>query len=58
MLTLLIASTTYLFTCSQADDVISNVYQSPLLSNQDQSEIIGALLEATPPECSAHFYDE
>jgi len=58
MLPLILASTTFLFTCNQADDVILNVYQNELLPGDVQQEIISALLETTPPECSAHYYDE
>ena len=57
MLPLLLASTTFLFTCNQADDVITNVFQHESLPTEVQQEIIDALLESTPPECSAHFYN-
>ena len=57
MLPLLLASTTFLFTCNQADDVILNVYQHESLPEGVQQEIIDSVLEVTPPECSAHFYD-
>ena len=56
MLPILLASTTFLFTCNQADEVITNVYQHQNLPEEVQQEIIDALLDATPPECSAHFY--
>ena len=55
MLPLILAST-FLFTCNQADDVINNVYRHDSIPEDVQQEIIDALLEATPPECSAHFY--
>lgn len=58
MLPILLASTTFLFTCNQADEVIRNVWQNQFLTQEDQSGIIESLLEATPPHCSAHFYDE
>ena len=58
MLPLLLASTTFWFTCNQADDVIRNVWQNDYLTNEDQIGIIEAMLEVTPPECSAHYYDE
>ena len=58
MLPLLLASTTFLFTCNQADQVILNVWQNEYLTTEDQVGIIGSVLESTPPECSAHYYDE
>ena len=58
MLPLILASTTFLFSCAEADSIILNVYQNDSLPGNVQQEIIGALLETTPPECSAHFYDE
>ena len=56
MLPLILAST-FLFTCNQADDVINNVFRHDSIPEDVQQEIIDALLEATPPECSAHFYN-
>ena len=58
MLPIVLASTTFLFTCAQADEVILNVWQNQFLTQEDQVGIIESLLEATPPHCSAHFYDE
>jgi len=58
MLPLILASTTFLFTCNQADEIIRNVWQNEFLTNEDQIGIIEAMLEVTPPECSAHYYDE
>ena len=58
MLLTLLASINFLFTCNQADDVIRNVWQNQYLTRDDQVAIIDAMLEATPPECSAHYYDE
>ena len=58
MLPLLLASATFLFSCNQADEVIRNVWQNDYLTNEDQIGIIEAMLEVTPPECSAHYYDE
>lgn len=57
MLPLILASTTFLFTCNQADGVILNVYQHESLSEEVQQDIIDSVLEVTPPECSAHFYN-
>ena len=56
MLPLLLASASFLFTCDQAQGVIDNVYQNPLVPGTAQQEIINSVLEATPPECSQHFY--
>ncbi len=57
-LLVLLASTGFLFTCNDADDVIRNVWQNDYLTVEDQKGIIDAMLEVTPPECSAHYYDE
>ena len=54
---ILIASTNFLFSCNEADGVVLNVWQNPHLSEVAQRGIIDSVLEATPPECSAHFYD-
>ena len=58
MLPLLLASVSFLFTCQQADEVILNVWQNDYLTPEDQIGIIQSVLETTPPECSAHYYDE
>ena len=58
MLPLILATTNWFFTCNQADDVIRNVWQNQLLTREDQIGIIEAMLEATPPNCSAHEYHD
>lgn len=58
MLTLLASTATFLFSCNQADEVIFNVWQNQLLTQEDQIGIIESVLESTPPECSAHYYNE
>ena len=58
MLPIILASTTFLFTCNQADEVIRNVWQNQFLTTEDQVGIIESMLEVTPPTCSAHYYDE
>ena len=55
---LLASAVTFLFTCNQADDVIRNVWQNQLLTPVDQICNIESVLEVTPPECSAHYYNE
>ena len=55
---LLASAVTFLFTCNQADDVIRNVWQNDYLTREDQIGIITAMLEATPPNCSAHDYHD
>ena len=57
-LLVLLASTGFLFTCSDADEVVYNVWQNQYLSVEDQRGIIDAMLEVTPPECPAHYYDQ
>ena len=54
----LMASTTFLFSCNQAEGIVRNVYHNPLLDEEDQIGIIESVLEATPPECPAHYYNE
>ena len=58
MLPLLLASTTFLFSCNQADEVIRNVWQNDYLTRENQLGIIESMLEATPPNCSAHDYHD
>ena len=58
MLPLLLASTTFIFSCNQADEVIFNVWQNQYLTQEEQIGIIESMLEVTPPECSAHYYNE
>lgn len=58
MLLPLLATANFLFTCSQAEGIVRNVYHHPLLDEEDQIGIIESVLEATPPECPAHYYDE
>ena len=58
MLILLASTATFLFSCNQADDIIMNVYQNAFLTDEDQRGIIENVLESTPPQCPAHYYDE
>ena len=57
MLPLILAST-FLFSCNEADAIIRNVWQNEFISIEDQEGIIDSMLEVTPPECSAHYYNE
>ena len=56
MLPLILAST-FLFSCNEADRIVLNVWQNTNLSEVAQRGIIDSMLEVTPPECSAHYYD-
>lgn len=58
MFVLFLTMSTYLFSCDQANQVISNVWQNEYLTRENQIGIIEEMLEVTPPECPAHHYNE
>lgn len=58
MLPLLLATSNFLFSCQDASQVVRNIYHNQHLTSEDQKGLIESVLEVTPPECDAHYYNE
>ena len=54
MLILPLLASTYLFTCTQVDQLVDNIWETEYLTMENKIGLLRSALEAAPPGCSAH----
>ena len=54
MIILPLLASTYLFTCTQVDQLVANMWDNTFLTEEDKVGLLRAALESAPPGCSAH----